>query len=166
MVFQAQLERGERTERVDFVFDEMSGLLEECIQFYEAARSIFPPASRAIAGSIVAGNDNVVVALQAADLLAGQATLNLRLGRPDTYWAKMATAHPIYQTTAYLPQFETVSELVNQVDTYWTALQSVRGLKDKVITDEESKALKDLLSKTLGNRRAEEPIKGTGRSGP
>ena len=87
MILQTQLERGETTETVDFVFDEMTGLLEECIAFYKEAKPFFPPERRAIAGGLAGANDTLVEPLQAADVLAAR-NWRPHIGsttRPPTY---------------------------------------------------------------------------------
>jgi hypothetical protein len=130
MVAQVQIESGHADKAVDVIFDEMDGLLKECIAFFEEQlRPLLPENLRAICGSIIEANDKQVEALQAADLLAGQLTTKLRLGRPEEHYRRMARAHPIYQRPAYNRDFNRIPELVRTVNQNWSALQFNRTLE-------------------------------------
>ena len=73
------------TDRVDFVFDDGVSFLEDCISNYPKLVKALPAPAQAIAGTVVSKNDKNVVALQAADMLAGQALCSLRKSpKPDT----------------------------------------------------------------------------------
>jgi hypothetical protein len=120
-VIQIQVDRGEH-KRVDLVFDEMSGMMAECITFYREAKENFPPQKKAIAGSMTEANDKEVEALQAADLLAGQIAATLRLP-PENHYRRMADTHKIWFSRAYTPKFDEIPELVSRFDTAWFMLQ-------------------------------------------
>jgi hypothetical protein len=64
---------------VDFIFDEGVRYLADIIDNYPRLKEILPAPAKKIAGTIVPGNDRQIVALQAADFLAGQELLELRL---------------------------------------------------------------------------------------
>jgi hypothetical protein len=68
------------TDRVDFIFDEGVPFLADIIGNYPRLKEILPPKAVAIAGTIISGNDRHITALQAADFLAGQELLKLRIG--------------------------------------------------------------------------------------
>jgi len=70
---------GNVTDRVDFIFDEGVPFLDDIVANYPRLKNVLPPEAVKIAGTIVAENDKNVVALQAADFLAGQKLLELRL---------------------------------------------------------------------------------------
>jgi hypothetical protein len=65
-------------DQVDFIFDEGVPFLDDCISNYQGLKNVLPQKVHRIAGTVMSGNDKKVVALQAADMLAGQALLNLR----------------------------------------------------------------------------------------
>jgi hypothetical protein len=128
MVIQMQTEGGHMDKIVDCVFDEMSGLLGECISIYKKLKPLYPKEKRAIAGSMTQANDKKVAALQAADLLAGQLTTNLRLGHPEKHYQRLAKAHKIYHSPAYFPRFDKLPELVAYLNAVWSTLQLTRQL--------------------------------------
>lgn len=66
------------TEQVDFVFDDGVTALDDCMANYKKLLAVLPEKARAIAGTIIPGNDKKIVALQAADLLAGQMLQEIR----------------------------------------------------------------------------------------
>jgi hypothetical protein len=65
-------------DQVDFIFDEGVPFLDDYISNYEGLKNVLPQKVHRIAGTVMSGNDKKVAALQAADMLAGQALLNLR----------------------------------------------------------------------------------------
>lgn len=76
-----------RTGKVDFIFDEGDAAFDDCAKAYRQMRDgdVFPPAMKAIAGIVTTADDKRVMPLQAADLLAGQSTMELRgqkVGKP------------------------------------------------------------------------------------
>jgi hypothetical protein len=64
---------------VDFIFDEGVRYLDDIIGNYPRLKAVLPAEAQKIAGTIVPGNDKQIVALQAADFLAGQELLELRI---------------------------------------------------------------------------------------
>ena len=85
-----------------------------CAAFYREFREQMPPDRKAIAGTVTEVSD--VPALQAAELLVGQVTTNLRIGKPELPWRRIATALKIISTTAYPPGFENLPDLVSQLN--------------------------------------------------
>jgi Protein of unknown function (DUF3800) len=67
---------------VDFIFDENPSF-EACEKMYRKLKKLMPPGVRAIAGTATELNDKQVAPLQAADLLVGQVTANIRSGKPE-----------------------------------------------------------------------------------
>lgn len=131
-VLQWQLEHIKSQERVDFVFDKQTGLFDESASFYREFRQSFPPAMKAIAGTVTEANDKQVVALQAADLLVGQGVSNLRLGQPEQPLKTLIQHHEILQTTAYLPDMEGFSRLVEALNVVWSTkvLSEIKTKRD------------------------------------
>jgi hypothetical protein len=127
VVLQVQIDCGQIDKRVDCVFDEMTGLLSECIDKYREYKEKLPPEKKAIAGDISAADDKKVAALQAADLLAGQLTTNLRLGRPEEPLRRMISARRICNSTAYLPGLEQIPDLISALNVVWAAKNIARA---------------------------------------
>jgi len=75
--YQLEIEKNS-TEQMDFVFDDGVTALDDCIANYPKLLGVLPPKVKAIAGTIIPGNDKTIVALQAADLLAGQMLQEIR----------------------------------------------------------------------------------------
>jgi hypothetical protein len=123
-VLQIQIDRG-NPNRVDFVFDEMTGLLGECIVLYNELKERFPEDKKAIAGSMTEANDKEVEALQAADLLAGQLTTSLRLGHPEEHYRRMWETHDIFTSPAYFPSFDKIPDLIGLFNVAWSTLRAV-----------------------------------------
>jgi hypothetical protein len=119
-VLQTQLERGASEGTVDFVFDQQKGLCKKCAEFYREFKEQIPLEKKAIAGTVAEASDRDVPALQAADLLVGQLTTNRRIGKPELPWRRMAAALKIMSTTAYPPGFETLPDLVSQLNVIWS----------------------------------------------
>jgi hypothetical protein len=119
-VLQAQLDRGGFQDTVDFVFDQQKGLFKKCAEFYREFKSHMPAEKRAIAGTVGEASDREVPALQAADLLVGQVTTNLRVGKPELPWRRMAIALKIMSVKAYPPGFENLPDLVSQLNVIWS----------------------------------------------
>jgi hypothetical protein len=119
-VLLTQLERGASQDTVDFVFDEQEGLFKKCAEFYREFKEQMPDEKKAIAGTVGEASDRDIPALQAADLLVGQVTTNLRTGKPEEPWRRMAAALKIMSTTAYPPGFERLPDLVSQLNVIWS----------------------------------------------
>jgi hypothetical protein len=94
------LERGER-EKIDFVFDECKEL-GACIDSYEEQRKQWPPSMQHVAAVIGPGNDEDLVGLQAADLLAGEHSDYLRTATRSAAYAEL-TKTPILVSAASPP---------------------------------------------------------------
>jgi hypothetical protein len=126
-ILQIQIDRGYTDKRVDLVFDEMSGLMGECIVAYDEFKKQFPPDKKAIAGSMTEADDKEVEALQAADLLAGQLTTNLRLGVPEDHYRKLWSAHEIFLSKAYSPSFDKIPELIRAFNVAWGRMKTEKA---------------------------------------
>jgi len=86
------LDRGERSEKIDFVFDHCSELAA-CIESYRLQKPKWPPSMQHIAGMIAPGDDQNIAGLQAADLFAGEHSAYLRTGQKS----------PVYMTLSRIP---------------------------------------------------------------
>lgn len=118
-VLQVQIDKGQ-SKRVDCVFDEMDGLMAQCIEKYDELKSRLPEEKRAIAGTLTEADDKRVAALQAADLLAGQRTRSIKLQMHEPHYVRMWTAHYIAESLAYLPNLEQIPDLLKLVDLWFS----------------------------------------------
>jgi hypothetical protein len=142
MVLDLQIQRGVTEKKVDVVFDEMDGLMAECIVAYDGFKHKLAPEQIAIAGSMTEADDKEVEALQAADLLAGQFTTRLRIGHPEEHWRRLHAAHELFFSPAYLPNFEHIPTLVSAVNVAWSGLQLaklVERTQTQVLPEEDNK---------------------------
>src|SRR6185437_3624341 len=130
-VLNLELER-HQTEPVDCVFDDCETLLDECIELLESQRANLPFTLKPLCGEIQKGNDKTTPGLQAADLLAGQLTNQLRVGRTELPFRRMATAHNIYLTNAYPPFMPPIPGIVEHFNLVWEALQDHRAAQKLV----------------------------------
>jgi hypothetical protein len=134
-ILQIQLDEKKDTQtRVDFIFDEMDGLFGACASRFEEFKEDerFPPEKKAIAGTMTQANDKDVEALQAADLLAGQLTTCLRLGRSEDHYRRMQQAHSIYNSKAYAPSFEKIPQFISLFNVAWSSLRLKRATEKQV----------------------------------
>jgi len=79
---------------VDFIFDTHSSF-ERCEKIHREVKGLMLPELAAIAGTITEGDDKQLAPLQAADLLVGQATKNLKQGKPDKPFLLLARGQRI-----------------------------------------------------------------------
>jgi len=119
LVLQVQVDSGNTQNRVDLVFDETSGLLGECVEVYKRLKEHFPEDKRKIAGTITEANDKDVVALQAADFLAGQRVVSDRHGFMQKYHQRMDEGHRIYETCANLQGLDEIREVMKYFEKVW-----------------------------------------------
>jgi len=121
LVLQIQIDRKCR-ETVDLIFDEMTGLFDECKDTYNdfKQRPDFPLDKKAIAGAFSQANDKDEVPLQAADLLAGLETTSQRLKYVGGYYTRLRKAHKIYVSPAYFPSFDGIPELIRLFNVAWS----------------------------------------------
>lgn len=109
---------------VDFMFDEGDTAFFDCAKmYYEMREELFPPALKKIAGIVACGDDKRILPLQAADLLAGQISTNLRTGKPDKPLAMIIASgkkigfSPIRWGDPWLTGF---AELIGEFNLMWT----------------------------------------------
>jgi hypothetical protein len=84
------LDRGEQSEKIDFVFDDCTELAA-CIESYRLQKPKWPPSMQHIAGMIAPGDDQNIAGLQAADLFAGEHSAYLRTGQKDAVYMALAS---------------------------------------------------------------------------
>jgi hypothetical protein len=96
-VLLTQTESG-NAEPVNFIFDEGDSAFEDCAAMYRQLRETLPTKMREISGTVTTSSDKNEMPLQAADLLAGQATVQLRGFPVEEPHKLLATAKKIYFT--------------------------------------------------------------------
>lgn len=126
-VLQIEREHGNSDQRVDFVFDEQGQLLKTCVKVYRQFKADFPAELKAIAGTVSEANDKHIAALQAADLLVGQMVTQFRLAQPETFFQKMVTCHKVFSSTAYVPSFETIPNIISGLNVAWSTKRRRRA---------------------------------------
>jgi hypothetical protein len=131
-VLQMQLERGHSKDKVDFIFDETNGLLTECSEIYDYIMPALAEEKKKIFGILTEGNDKQVGALQAADLLAGQMTTNLKLGFQEEHLRKMVGCREIHKMQAYPPYIEQLPGFIEVFNQCWDALQASRAMERRL----------------------------------
>jgi hypothetical protein len=113
------------TETVDFIFDSHPSF-DACAKLFKEMKSKLIPKITAIAGTITEGDDKQLAPLQAADLLVGQMTANLKLGKPEKPFQILARGDnrilfaPLrWGEDAALSGFASAIEVFN---VYWSSL--------------------------------------------
>jgi hypothetical protein len=129
-VLQIERERGNHDRRVDFIFDEQGQLLKTCVEVYREFKAIFPEELKDLAGVVSEADDKHVAALQAADLLVGQMVTQFRLPQPEAFFQKMVTCHKVFSSTAYVPKFETIPDIISELNVTWST-KRIAGVKEK-----------------------------------
>jgi hypothetical protein len=99
-VINDRLERGELIGKIDFIFDGCTEL-RACIESYERERVKWPPSMQQIAGEVIPGDDHELAGLQAADFLAGEASLHFKTRQPSSFFKAMLNQIPIVQTEVF-----------------------------------------------------------------
>jgi hypothetical protein len=116
---------------VDFVFD-ANPLFANCADTYRELKKRMPADLAAIAGTATDGDDKHIAPLQAADLLVGQVTTNLKDGKPDKPFQLLNRVRRIlfspirWGEDAALTGFATTLEIFN---VYWSSLMIQKASK-------------------------------------
>lgn len=116
------------TDKVDFIFDDGVKSLEDCIANYPRLKTVLPVAAQNIAGTVAPGNDKEIVALQAADILAGQALGSLRIGKPSEC-LKLLQSKKIYLLRCMENQFDRIPNAISLVNFVWTVKRLEKAKK-------------------------------------
>ena len=118
LVLQMQVELGE-TDIVDFIFDEGADAFDHCRRRYnDIVKEALLPAEKQIAGTVSTGNDETLMPLQAADLLAGISTVNFRGQRTGKAYRllhknKRLIYAPINNEQTPFPNIESIISFLN-----------------------------------------------------
>lgn len=128
-VLQVQEERGS-DEIVDFVFDE-HGSLEGCVALYRELKTHYlSEKQQAIAGNALSGRDTELPALQAADLLAGQLTASLRLGKHEPPLRMLRECIEIFVVPVPRPSHMALGGLIQALNVVWSTKKLSRKKED------------------------------------
>ncbi|MGB6961760.1 MAG: hypothetical protein WBF01_15260 [Candidatus Acidiferrum sp.] len=118
-----QVERAKNlTDRVDFIFDEGVPFLDDIVANYPRLKEVLPPKAVAIAGTIIRGNDKHITALQAADFLAGQELLQLRIGTKPKPLSVMDNGR-INKFSCHGEALKTIPQSVSKLNVIWATKQ-------------------------------------------
>jgi hypothetical protein len=104
---------------VDFIFDEGVRYLADIVGNYPRLKAILPAEAQKIAGTIVPGNDKQIVALQAADFLAGQELLELRIKTKPQPLALIDDGR-INRFSCHGKALKTIPSSVSQLNIIWS----------------------------------------------
>jgi hypothetical protein len=131
MVLEIQVGLGE-TETVDFIFDEGDAAFDDCQRIYREIKEMLPPAQRDIAGTVSTGNDKALMPLQAADLLAGVSTVNLRDQRAGKAYRLLHKNKPLLFMPINKEQtpFPHIEEHISRLNFWWslkTMIEKAKG---------------------------------------
>ncbi len=121
-------EVGNLVETVDFIFDDGVPFLDDCVSNYASLKKVFPQKAQMIAGSVTPGNDKEIGALQAADMLAGQALLNLRTNeRPASL--DVMRARRIFMFHCFPHDLQRFAKSITITSIVWSTKQLDRAKK-------------------------------------
>jgi hypothetical protein len=116
------LEAKNLTDEVDFIFDEGVRFLDDCIANYPRLKSVLPAEARALAGAVASQNDRLTPALQAADMLIGQALSTLRTGN-NTGSVDILKAKKINQFDCLTPSLASIPKSLERMNKVWATKQ-------------------------------------------
>jgi hypothetical protein len=134
------LEAKNLTDHVDFIFDEGVSYLADIIGNYPRLKAILPSEAKAIAGTIVSGNDKQIVALQAADFLVGQKLLQLRIEKKPKPLVVFDDGR-IKEFPCYAKPLETIPQSISKLNVVWSTkqLEKVQERKRRKVEYESKK---------------------------
>jgi|SRR5579862_3423330 len=113
------LEAKNLSEQVNFIFDAGVRFLDDCVANYPRLKSVLPPEATAIAGTVGSGNDRCTPALQAADMLVGQALLNLRSGENNSS-VGVLMSRKINQFDCLKSNLASIPKSIDRVNAAWS----------------------------------------------
>jgi len=117
-------------DQVDFIFDEGVRYLADIIGNYPRLKAILPAEARKIAGTIIPGNDRQIVALQAADLLAGQELLKLRI-KTEPKPLAVIDGGRINRFSCHGKGLERIPSSISKLNVIWAAKRLLKVQDDK-----------------------------------
>jgi hypothetical protein len=128
------------TDQVDFVFDEGVKYLADIIGNYPRLKSVLPADAQTIAGTIIPGNDRKIVALQAADFLAGQELLESRIKTKPRPLALIDDGR-INRFSCHGQALRTIPNSISKINVIWATkqLEKIQERKRRKIEYENKK---------------------------
>jgi hypothetical protein len=139
-------------DRLDFVFDDGITFLQDCIALYEKKKPEMPEHYRKIAGTATLGDDKEIVALQAADLLAGQCLSKARLGK-DPEALRIMRANQIFISTCAPTQRNQILKSIDAINISWIVKRFFES--GGTMTAKEFDSFEDTVAKVLGMSHTE-----------
>lgn len=117
-------------DQVDFIFDDGVRFFHDCAAIYPKFKDMIPPEWKAIAGTMVPLDDKNVVALQAADMLVGQALLNLRTAESSAA-LEILVAKRIFQFNCLAAPPESIPKAISKMNVMWATRQLDKAKRKK-----------------------------------
>jgi len=118
-----QIEKAKNlVDKVNFIFDDGVPFLADCVANYPKMLKIMPQAAQAIAGTVHSKNDRQVPALQAADLLVGQALLSLRT-RSNSKAVDILKARNVERFPCVAPPLGSIIKSMERLNKVWAVKQ-------------------------------------------
>ena len=132
------LEAKNLIDQVDFIFDEGVPYLADIVGNYPRLKLILPSEAQDIAGTILSGNDRHIVALQAADFLAGQRLLQLRTNKKPEPLAVFDDGR-VKEFPCYAKALESIPRSISKLNVVWATkqLEKVQERKKRKLEYEE-----------------------------
>jgi hypothetical protein len=138
VTFGYQVKRAKNlTDQVNFIFDEGVRFLDDCVANYPKLIKVLPPEAAPLAGTVKSANDRLTPALQAADMLVGQALLSLRTGT-NSKVVDVLTAKNIERFNCLETYPASIPKTIERLNVTWT-----KALAEKA----EKKAQRDKIYK-------------------
>lgn len=117
---------------VDFIFDR-NNLFSSCEKWFNKMRPKLPKGIIDLVGTLTQGKDEELAPLQAADLMVGQATYNLKNQKPDQPFQLLAASPGIrFRPITLHEQNSTLQMFANLIDPFnywWTGLRVQKSKK-------------------------------------
>jgi hypothetical protein len=134
-VRQTELIQHNRRFPVGFVFDSGSSAFHDCVAALREMKKTRPDLADII-GTVTEGNDEELAPLQAADLLVGQATANLKRGAPEPPLQLLASKprilfNPLTTGTTHDAFLQGFAGTVEHFNVTWSSLMLERAAQKK-----------------------------------
>ncbi len=135
-----QIEVAKNTQdKVDFIFDGGLSYLDDSIENYPKLKLVLPIQAQAIAGTVFPGNDKEIVALQAADMLAGQMLLEIKTKHRPEPLEIMRSSRKIHLFNCLPKNPESVPNAVSLLNIVWSTKVLGKTRKGKVNRENKRK---------------------------
>lgn len=125
-------------DQVDCVFDEGVPFLNDCIVNYPKLKKVLPDKAQAIAGTIVRGNDKHIIALQSADMLAGQELIKFRTAASPAPLTAMGEGKITEFNSLPSKPLESIPRSIRRMNVIWATKQLDKAKRKGQRGDEDN----------------------------